>query len=231
MGHLFIMLNRIVEKGFDFKIDVNEPTATTGENWFVNYTVTAKANSNLAKIKELILNTINNICMTQQDVEQYSNQNLAVFEVDLDGKLYSFRTSISWIYLKTIFEKKIPLASTRFSVSDGLRTYPFSPNSRTSISIEYNNNSYIDIYGLDRAKIYAFINRIDESNFDEINNSYSHEEELVFLGQQHFKINLNQLNNIDESRKGLEFKYVFKNTYTLEQLSNLTEFKVQTLNK
>ena len=234
MSHLFIILKKIVAKGFDFTIDVNEPTKENfGEKWSVKYTVKAKANSNLLKIKEMILNTINNICLTPQDIATYSNQNLSKYKFEVNGKSYYFRSLSSWLYLKTVFEKKIPLSSIRFSVSDGLNTSTFVSTPKTSMKIEYyiprlgyENRNEAD--GADIIPIAEFLQSINESNYQQINNSVNSEYNNA---NSYFSINLGQLNNPKSAFSSeLAFKYQFTNTYTMEQLSKLTEFKVQPLN-
>ena len=233
MSHLYIVLKKIVAKGFDFKIDVNEPTKENfGDKWSVKYTVTAKANSNLLKIKEMILNTINNICLTPQEIETYFNQNLSKYSVDVNGKSYYFRSVSSWLYLKTIFEIKIPLSSIRFSVSDGLNTSTFVSTPEKSIKIEYyiprrgdENRGEKD--GANIIPIAEFLQSINESNYQQINNSIC----STYRGGDYLGINLGQLNNPKSYYSSeLAFKYQFTNTYTMEQLSKLTEFKVQPLN-
>jgi hypothetical protein len=237
MTHLIIILNEIVAKGFDFKIDVNEPTKTYSEKWSVKYTVTAKANSNLGKINDIILNTINNICLNPQEIATYSNQNLSTYRVVVNNKEYCFRASYSLMILKEIFEKNIPLASIRFSVSDGLNTSNFFSPTKTSMKIEYyilltHGHGNFD-FGPDTIHIADYLRSVKDSNFQQVYNStYTYNS-----GNGSLIINLGQLNKIDENYKSafgseseLAFKYEFTNTYTMEQISKLTEFKVQPLN-
>ena len=177
--------------------------------------------------------------MTPQEIATYSNQNLRKYQVIVNGKAYYFRSSSSWIFLKTIFEKKIPLASTRFSVNDGLSVSTFIATPKTSMKIEYyiprlpyENRNEVD--GAHIIPIGELLQSINESNFQQINSSYC---DYDSSRDDYFSINLSQLNNLDESYKSafgsktdLAFKYQFTNTYTMEQLSKLTEFKVTPLN-
>ena len=122
MKNLFFVLDDIISGGFDYSIQVHDPRNDYYDHnlWRVNFEVTAKANSNLTKIKEIILNIINNISLNAQDVTMYENQNIEMHEIKINGRFYYFRSKFSVMYLSTIFEKRIPLASLKFSVSDGI---------------------------------------------------------------------------------------------------------------
>jgi hypothetical protein len=256
MENLFTILNKIVAKGFDFKIEVSEPKKDTynNDNWIVDFSVTASANKNLENIKDIILNTINNICLSPQEITAYSNQNIKMYRIKFNGKDYYFRSSFSIIYLSTIFEKKIPLASLNFSVSDGIilndcismlstklnpnvsrikKDWPCLNSSkedcgyRNPIKAKYFIlfNNYERPSPLNN-KISDFIMGINKINFNEINNSF-----IAFdSGNEPLNIYLNQLNP-KEANGGIEIIYNFKNTYSMQQLSKITEYKVHPIIK
>jgi hypothetical protein len=268
MKNLYIILNKISAKGFDYTIDVSEPRKedSFADNWIVDFSVTAKANNNLENIKEITMETINNICLSPQEIITYSNQNLSRYRIKVNGKDYYFRSSTSLIYLRTIFEKKIPLASLNFSVSDGINTndcislietnlqvgktiskksdWPCLSSSsqdcgyRGSIKAKYfilhspdENPSGAE--QPDPYKIQSFLSGINKSNFQQINNSYCDYNSNASYSD----LNLDQLNYSEVpfkyklSSNQLEILYCFSRTYTMEQLSKITEYKITPLLK
>lgn len=261
MANLFTILNKIVAKGFDFKIEVSEPKKDTynDNNWIVDFSVTASANKNLENIKEITLNTINNICLSPQEITAYSNQNINKYSVKINGRDYYFRSSFSTIYLRTIFEKKIPLASLNFSVSDGINTYdcvsmlPSKLNNsawRLKEGWPCLNNSkqdcgyrsaikakYFILYNSSGTalnnSISDFLLGINKSTFQEASSSYCTYDIRFDIPA----LDLDQFNSKDvpfkykQSSHLLEIQYCFSNTYSMEQLSKITEYKVQPIIK
>lgn len=275
MVNLFTILNKIVAKGFDFKIDVSEPKKDTynDNNWIVDFSVTALANKNLENIKDITMNTINNICLSPQDITAYSNQNINKYSVKINGRDYFFRSSISITYLMTIFAKKIPLASLNFSVSDGINTYDCvsmlpSKINRYTRNIEgwpcLNNSSgscgygggvkakYFILYNYSKIvlneKISDLLLSINKSNFQEISNSlwsigssigsFWNDIPELDLDQFEFSYQIRRDGNPMLPSKSrylskylIEIVYNFSNTYTIDQLSKIKEYKVQPIMK
>lgn len=261
LANLFKILNKIVSKGFDFKIDVSEPRKDTyNNNWIVDFSVTASANKNLENIKDITMNTINNICLSPQDITTYSNQNIDKYSVKINGRFYYFRSSFSTIYLRTIFEKKIPLASLNFLVSDGINSDDCITMMQTKLQTGRtihkkndwpclcNNCEDCGYNGSIKAKYFILYNSsgsalnnsisdfllgINKSNFQEASNSYSTYDSRFDIPA----LNLDQFNSKDVPFKGkqsshlLEIQYCFSNTYSMDQLSKITEYKVQPIIK
>ncbi len=263
MGNLYTILNKIVANGFDYSVDVSEPRKDffNDNNWIVDFSVTAMANKNLESIKEITMNTINNICLSPQDITAYSNQNINKYSFKINGKDYYFRSSFSTIYLRTIFEKKIPLASLNFSVSDGINTndcvamLPSKLNNNASeLKLQAGwpclNHSkqdcgytsaikakYFVLYNSSGTAlnndISDFLASINKSNFQEISNTYCTYDSRFDIPD----LDLDQFNSKEVpfkyklSSNTLEILYCFSNTYSIEQLSKVTEYKVQPINK
>lgn len=131
MENLFQVVNKFIENGFDYTIEVQEPQYHYGE-WDVLLAVKASANDNLRKINDIISSTTSNVSLTPEEISYYNQHNMNKYSF---GGNY-FRSSFSVIYLRTIYEKKIPLASLNFSVSDGITTLE-------SLSLPYESNSCI----------------------------------------------------------------------------------------
>ncbi len=251
MANLFKILDKLVENGFDYKIDVHEPKKDSynENNWIVDFYVTASANKNLENIIDITMNTVNNICLSVQDRGTYLKQNLEMYEIIINGKEYYFRSSSSTIFLRTIFENKIPLASLNFSFSDGINTYdsvsmiPSKLNTSTFTRLKQGwpclNHSKGDCgyrYGI-MAKYFILYNSygftlntdisdfllsVNKSNFQEVKKSYCKYNNTM----------IPEIIVLDQFRPGqknypIEILYCFKNSYSLEQLSKLSEFKVQ----
>ncbi|GAA4072663.1 hypothetical protein GCM10022389_17590 [Flavobacterium cheonanense] len=251
MANLFKILDKIVMKGFDFKIEVSEPKKDTynDDKWIVNFSVTASGNKNLENIKDITMNTIKNICLSPQEIIAYSNQNLSKYSVKINGRDYYFRSSFSTIYLRTIFEKKVPLASLNFSTSDGLNKYEcislIESNLQEGRTIQKKSdwpclcNNCEDcgyegsIKSNYKTNIYKFLGGINPSNFQSISDSYSSYDSRFEIPN----IDLEIFNSkeivfaYDRNTFPIEIIYYFQKTYSMDQLSKITEYKVQPIIK
>jgi hypothetical protein len=244
MKNLFIVLNKIVTNGFDYSIDVNEPKKEDYpyNNWVVNFSVTAKANDNLKNIEEITLSTINNICLSPEEITSYKNQKIRTHWITINDKDYRFRSKDALIYLLTIFESKIPLASLNFSVSDGLDTFEpiamltngddvyghFKRNKATE-SLPFrsrvpNVNYFIlfDRYGKDlNDDVSDFLGSVKTYNFKELNNEYKHNDGTIMVIAPPV-LNFDRFNS-----NKISIQYSFNKVYSMEQLSKVKGYKVQ----
>ncbi len=263
MRNLFFILNEIVKNGFDYSIDVSEPKKANYpyNDWLVKFSITATSNDNLKNIKEITMSTINNICLTPVEITSYSNKNLRTYGIIINGKNYRFRSRVALIYLLTIFESKIPLASLNFSVSDGISTFnsvsmlsngkivnkkridvkenlpyaaPCNPDIRGYGPSIYVN--YSVLYNIYRQKIRHneavsdFLRNVSTLNFDKINNQFSRNGGGFNWIDDAYTGNYKPELDLSFSRPIL-IKYCFKKIYSLEQLSKVTEYKVQPIIK
>jgi hypothetical protein len=238
MANLFTILNKIVAKGFDFKIDVSEPKQKYLEELYeINYLVYATPNDNLKSINQIIINVLNGICLTQDEISDYQNQNRMIYRINVNNKSYSFRSSFSLVYLLTIVDRKTPLASLNFEIMNDKekRTCLFlleknciSKANWTPPKWNYSSPSVdkIAIYKNIIAGEYLSYDefsllKVKSSNYNELSNSYT----SYNTGNTLPKILLENLYN------GYEILYQFKDVYNLEDISKITEYKVQTIIK
>jgi hypothetical protein len=248
MKNLFIILNKIVANGFDYLIDVSEPNKDdyNYNKWVVNFSITAVPNNNLKNIKEITMSTMNNICLSPEEITNYSNQKIRTHWITINGEVYRFRSKAALIYLLTIFESKIPLASLNFSVSDGMNTFDsvsMVANRRENVieSLPYlsgcnPNKNAIEVnysviyqpsgrYSSLNDEVSDFLRSVNRSNFYNANNEYRYNDgTIMVLSPPGLNLDLFNSNQIF-------IKYCFKKIYSMEQLSKVTEYKVQPIIK
>lgn len=220
--NLFEILKKIASKSFDYTVNVMEPKRDSynDNDWIVDFSVNANANKNLGNFKEILLSTIDNICLGQQDVSAYSKQNIKTYNIIINGKTYYFRNSFSIVYLVTIFARTIPLSSSNFTVTDGFNKYDFSTKKGNECSYDGISGkfAYVGIWDKNNNSIYNvndFLKSIDKSNINNNNvQFYSYDSKFDIPS-----INLDNL-------VGSMFTYYFSKHYTVDQLSEIKGFKV-----
>ncbi len=237
MHNLFLMTNNIVRKGFNFEIVVNEPKQKYLQNLYeLSYFVYATPNENLKSINTMIINILNGICLSQSEIAEYDRQNRMYYKIYVNNKYYAFRSSSSLIYLLTLVDRKIPLASLNFEIitdsqtrscvslleKSCIRHSNWTPpkwqiHSAPSVDKIAINKNIIGGEYLSYDK-FSLLNVTSVNHKDLLNSytSYSSQNSLP-------KILLDNLFN------GYEILYQFQDIYDLETLSKITSFKIQPL--
>jgi hypothetical protein len=117
--NLIQVISNVVYKGFDYTISANEPVSSQN-NWKVSLAVTAKANTNIANIQKIMVNTISGISLKENEVEAYKKQETKFYSVKIDDIEYYLRNESSVTNLIVLFAKTIPEFSKRFIIQNGI---------------------------------------------------------------------------------------------------------------
>jgi hypothetical protein len=118
-----VMLKKIIDKSFDFKIDASQPSVidnSSGNLWKVPFKIGVSANDNFFKLPKLLSRTLSGLSLTTKEVEDYVNLGKDVYTVLLateeinDGQYYFLRNEESIFILYDIFFYfKNPILSAR----------------------------------------------------------------------------------------------------------------------
>lgn len=264
MANLFTVLNKISANCFDFTIEVNEPVKDNySEFWNVNSRVIAKSNNNISQIKEILLSTIENISLSESELQSYRNSNIKSYPIVFKNKgTYYLRSPFSIIYIKTIIEKRIPINAVYFEISNGVnratgidltdcfnnssskncyflpnKNYTRIPNNWKCLNSSkqdcgyYNNfirSKYFLTYTDNNTPltndVSDFVMSLTTQNIEAKKNEYSSENNTSKYSSQTSQliIDPNQLNSGE-----IEFLFSISNVYSIDQLSKVTEYKVQ----
>jgi len=125
-----VMLKKIIDKSFDFKIDVSSPTSVDGQNnlWKVPVNIGISANDNFFQIPKIIYGTLSGLSLTKKETEDYVNLDKPFFAILLatpeieDGQIFLLRNknSIDALY-QIIFYFRNPTLNVR--ISNGINSF------------------------------------------------------------------------------------------------------------
>lgn len=252
MKNLFQILNEIIQNGFDYTINVYEPRKSDYpfNDWLVKFSVTAKSNNNLNGIQNLILSTIDNICLTPDEIEDYQNKNIDTFFIHINGKEYRFRNLKSVFYLTWLLRDLVPLASINFSVSDGInvfnslsmltnvtRTYSGgrSNSDKVNEEIPYKSSCVLggDWIVVNYPVMYSIVNSYSGTKKNENQRVKDFLRGINTYTYERIKSKFNDrrplygdpwydLNYFDSGE--IRFTFCFDKIYSLDQLSKVTEY-------
>lgn len=118
----------ILHSGFDYILETKEPVLSDQLNslWTVETIVTGRSNDNFSKAQDIVRSLLNDISLSEKEVEQYRAIGKPVYEIkyhDLEFDepfLYYLRTSDGlWEFIR--FAYKIPALSLRYNLADGIK--------------------------------------------------------------------------------------------------------------
>ncbi len=247
MENLFNTIKIIIEKGFDYTVNVSDPKKSDdySNGWNVPIVISAKSNMNMNNIGEIIQKTIEGISLSLPEKSGLKSQNIPTYDIILNGKPYSLRSFSSVVYLMDLFKNKIPIKSLDFLISNGFSNKKGSEIIGLINQYLHNNDSrllkeksvlgYINTKGDDYFNAnYPVLERYNSNGslvedkhtikdiltrYSTINNSSSNTYTSNSFEPQ-IMLNLNSISKI-------EFSFYLSNLLTENDLSKITEYKVQ----
>ena len=239
--NLSIISEQISKKCFDFTISVGPPVKNNyEENWLVNSVVVATANNNISKLKDIIFSTLINISLTESEIQQYRNSNIRTYRISLTNftpgrspKYYHFRSSFTILSVKEIITRIIPRNTINFNVTNGfdrtngqelIRCYNHQNGHDKCVFVTEKDNFISAKYPL------LFDNEASSPNTKDITD-YLSKSPWYDEGMSGYE-GADLICDIDKLIPNeIEFRFHFKNIYSLEELSKINEYKVEPIIK
>lgn len=248
----FTALKIIIEKGFDYTVNVSDPKKSDdySNGWNVPIVISAKSNMNMNNIGEIIQKTIEGISLSVSEKSGLKSQNIPTYDIILNGKLYSLRSFSSAVYLMDLFKNKIPIKSLDFLISNGLTIK--QGNEIIGLINKYNNNN--DPRLLKEKSVLGYVRADNRENYLEVNypvlERYNSNGTLV-EDKHTIKEILTKYSRIDDSNNNtytsnsfepqimlnlnniskIEFSFYLSNLLSENDLSKITEYKTQPINQ
>ena len=252
MENLFNTIEIIIEKGFDYTVNVSDPKKSDdySNGWNVPIVISAKSNMNMNNIGEIIQKTIEGISLSVSEKSGLKSQNIPTYDIILNGKLYSLRSFSSAVYLMDLFKNKIPIKSLDFLISNGLTIK--QGNEIIGLINKYNNNN--DPRLLKEKSVLGYVRADNRENYLEVNypvlERYNSNGTLV-EDKHTIKEILTKYSRIDDSNNNtytsnsfepqimlnlnniskIEFSFYLSNLLSENDLSKITEYKTQPINQ
>ena len=256
IANLFNIIKPIVKKGFDFTIEANDPVKAKGNSiggtfydpvkndyidldsyYSVFVKVNAKQNKNFELIYPILINTLENLKLTENEILDNETKKIECFTVFLDDKKIVLRSSSSIAYLNLIFDRLIPLSAIEFKIVNELFSKSYKQILTDKTKVRYRFNGNIDGLYKDKNIIvfddipyliksyFANYNIVFRSNEDDLFrylNSYGDYPDQKITDNfkySTFPLKINLYNNVD-------FTFEFVTTLKIDDLSKISEFKV-----
>jgi hypothetical protein len=136
--NLISTLKSISTKSFDYSLNASDPFSNNG-NWKVPITINVIANENFLSIPTLLYQTINSICLTKADLDNYRNLNKSAYKLILgtrekNGIFYLRNKNSIVIILDFIYSLNNSI--TNFYISNGVEDIDFTKFNLGSMSGE-----------------------------------------------------------------------------------------------
>ena len=137
--NLYSIANTIITKGlFDFSIKAEEPVQISGGSdggkWDVKLNITSKPNKNLNSVIQILVSTLSNISLTETEIQDYKSKNIKVFIMSWDHEKFYFRSIDPIEVVMKIVGINIPRATSMFKIENGIVTFNFPYNLKTSFN-------------------------------------------------------------------------------------------------
>lgn len=118
------LLNPIMNQSFDYILKTSDPISLDDKNlnWEIPFTVSVSSNKNIDFVFDYLKNSIKNISLKAQEVENYKSLGKNIFEVKLDSEIVYFRKEETQKAIALFFED-LPRISRNFIVEDGISTF------------------------------------------------------------------------------------------------------------
>ena len=194
------LLNPIMNQSFDYTLKTSDPKSLDDKNlnWEIPFTVSVSSNKNIDFVFDYLKNSMKNISLTAQEVENYKSLGKNIFKVEFDNELFYFRKEETQNAIELFF-KDLPRITRNFIVEDGL--FPFQGywySKINKLEISYYPKKYLE-------------RNNPEPNPFEAEVDHSREKRLAYQS-------LKSLTPIVD--------YSFTKEYTLDKLDKLSKIKV-----
>lgn len=250
--NMYEIIEILAKDGYDFSVEVGEPRESYSySNAFeVELIVGAKFNANIINALEIMKTTISGLFLSDEEVEALKKQNTSVYPLSIGGHSGYLRSFSSVVSIKHLCERIIPYYSTKFELNNGLQKanaieiisgkhdrFKISHISISKIRPEWprdvrNNPSYGDQYtGIkNNYKLYKLNIRDGYSYVSKYVNSIpsvGKEISRTYRADIYDDYNNNYLIEISTTDiSNTEIVFPIINVLTLDELSNVNEFKV-----
>ena len=108
ISNTFGLIHELMQKSFDFKIQVKEPqsNSSVSQNWKIPITIESISNDNINKVYNLLISSLDNISLSKIEFEDYKNLGKEIFTIRIrrnnEIKEYYLRKAESLEILKNI---------------------------------------------------------------------------------------------------------------------------------
>ena len=194
------LLNPIMNQSFDYTLKTSDPKSLDDKNlnWEIPFTVSVSSNKNIDFVFDYLKNSMKNISLTAQEVENYKSLGKNIFKVKLDNDFYYFRKVESQRAIELFFED-LPRITRNFIVEDGLATF--------------------------QGYWYSKINKLEMSYHPHKTFNHNNPEPNPFVAEDNYDRKLS-MEYKSFNLNALIIEYSFTKVYTLDNLDKLTSFKV-----
>ncbi len=223
---------------YDYTIEVSKPKenpGTSGWNknrWDIPIIIKAKVNSNIKTIEQLFFKTIQEISLTSQEEKELGETNQGTFAIQVNGKQFKLRNKSSYLLVDDIF-CDLPLKSVRFKLENGLGS--FLGSDIIACAVQRNrtlcgftpDNSFINV----TYSIYEGDH--EHGHYVGSDAARAIQKNMTLNQQDHYRIpgGTEVLIINFKDAKNTEVVFKFNNTLPIEDLSKITEYKVQPIIK
>ena len=194
------LLNPIMNQSFDYTIKTSDPKSLDDKNinWEIPFTISVSSNKNIDFVFTYLKNSLKNISLSPQDVENYKSLGKKIFEVKLDSELFYFRKVETKNAIKLFFDD-LPRITRNFIVEDGLSSF--------------------------QGYWYSKIKKIDISYYPQQYFNHNNPEPNPFVDKnvlgEEISINFKSFKSLSSI-----LDYSFTKEYTIDKLEKLSGFKV-----
>lgn len=108
ISNIFGLIHELMQKSFDFKIQVKEPqsNSSVSQNWKIPITIESISNDNINNVYNLLISSLDNISLSKIEFEDYKNLGKEIFTIRIrrnnEIKEYYLRKAESLEILKNI---------------------------------------------------------------------------------------------------------------------------------
>ncbi len=194
------LLNPIMNQSFDYILKTSDPKSLDDKNlnWEIPFTVSVSSNKNIDFVFDYLKNSMKNISLTSQEVENYKSLGKNIFKVKLDNEIVYFRKEESQRAIALFFED-LPRITRNFIVEDGLSTF--------------------------QGYWYSKIKKLKISYYPDKTFNFNNPEPNPFVAVDDYDNGLaNEYKSLNSTASIVN--YSFTKEYTLDNLEKLSNFKI-----
>lgn len=116
-------VKKIAQSSYDYTLSVSEPQESDMfKNYYmVDLEVIARLNKNFENIEPIIVNTLDGVSLSLDEVKTYRSQNTDLYVVTLNNNgVWYLRSPQAWSDLVVFMDKMIPYYSTNFKIKSNI---------------------------------------------------------------------------------------------------------------